>query len=210
MTEEISAYLTQGEGVPAVEALASGDLHQYQTPAQLIFGKSLVKSTVTGDVFEGVVAGPILYAPPRGYQPESHPGISVELGSPWSFYRPFWKAHDVDRVAQLHTPEIGTKSGPVCTVSLVLRNDTDQSAEISLTVNLPAGWKDVRGAARYPVRAHSVYPVVAEFSGQGTTPGWHDLTWNAEVNGAKMSSVSLHVFYGTKGSDFEPVGIPGP
>jgi hypothetical protein len=210
VTEEISSYLTQSEGVPAQQALARGDLHEYQTPVQLILGKSLVKSTVTGDVFEGVVPGPIPYTPNRGYQPESHSGISVELGSPWSFYRQFWKSHNLDRVAQLHTPEIGTKNGPICMVPLLLRNDTDQSEEISLTVNLPAGWKDVRGTARYPVRAHSVYPVLAEFSGQGTSSGWHDLTWNAEVNGAKVSSVSLHVFYGTKGSDFRPVGIPGP
>ena len=64
VAEEISAYLTQSEGVPAVDALRRGDLHEYQTPAQLILGKSLVKSTVTGDVFEGVVPDPIAYAPP--------------------------------------------------------------------------------------------------------------------------------------------------
>ena len=210
VTKEISAYLTQGEGVPAVEALKRGDLHQYITPAQLVFGKALVRSSVTGDVFEGVVPGPLPYTPNRGYQPESHSGITVELGSPWSFYRQFWKSHNLDRIAPLHTPEIGTKSGPVCTVSLLLRNDTDQAAEISLTVNLPAGWKDARGTARYPVRAHSVYPVVAEFSAQSATAGWNDLTWTAAVNGVKVSTVSLHVFHGVKGSDFEPVGIPGP
>jgi hypothetical protein len=42
---------------------------------------------------------------------------------------------------------------------LLLRNDTDQPEKLALTVALPEGWKEVAGTARYPIRAHAVYPV---------------------------------------------------
>jgi LmbE family N-acetylglucosaminyl deacetylase len=211
--EEISSYITQGEGIPAQRALAKGNLDEYHQPVQLIMGKSLVKSTSTGDVFEGVVPEAIPFAPARGYQDESHQGVSVELGSPWSFYRRFWPAHNIEHIAKLHAPELGFKAGPDSpySVNLLIRNDTDEPKEITLTADLPAGWKELRGLARYPVRAHSVYPVEARLLAQHPTSAeWHVITWNVAVDGTRASSVSLRVFTAPSGKYFNLVDLPGP
>jgi LmbE family N-acetylglucosaminyl deacetylase len=211
VAEEVSIYLTQSEGLPTQRAVSEGDLQAYQQPVQLILGKSLVKSSVTGDVFEGVVPGPAPYAPARGYQAESRQGLSVEFGSPWSFYRQFWRAHNVEHLGRLHSPEAGLMGGASLHVPLLLQNNTDQAEEIALTAVLPVGWKEIRGTARYLVRAHSVYPVVVDYIAPLTSsPEWQVLTWNADTNGARVGSASLHVFVAPSRSFLRPAGEPGP
>jgi len=213
VAEEVSTYLTQGEGIPAQKAVAAGDVSAYKQPVQLILGKSFVKGTTTGDVFEGVTPESIPYAPPRGYQAETHSELALELGSPWYFYRQFWQAHNIEHLANLHRPEIGLKEGQTSTYSipLLLRNDTDQPQEIALAAVLPTGWKDVKGTARYPVRAHSVYPIEARFIALPTSsPEWYEVSWHAEAHGKTVGSVSLRVFSSPTGAAFEPAGIPGP
>ena len=42
-------------------------------------------------MFEGVTKKPVAFAPVRGFQPQIHKGLSLELGGPWAFYREFWK-----------------------------------------------------------------------------------------------------------------------
>lgn len=212
VAQEVSYYLSQSEGLPAKQALASGNTRDYETPVHLIFGKSSVKSSVTGDVFEGVSPGSVRFAPPRGNEPESPHGLSLELGSPWHFYRQFWKAHNLDHLAQLHAPEIGLKDGQTapCTVLLLIRNDTDHGSEVRLTVALPAGWKELQGTARYPVPAHDVYPVRAEFVALATSqPEWKTVTWNADADGTRVGSVSLRVFSAPSGLSFRPIDEPG-
>jgi len=209
VAEENSFYLTQFEGRPAQRALAKGDLHNYEEAVPLIFGKSLVKSTITGDVFEGVVPEPIPFAPARGYKPELPQGLSLELGNPWAFYRRFWNAHSVEQLAKLHAPEAGLVRGGTLDVALVLRNDSDQPAEVTLSVALPEGWKEMRGTARYPVRAHGVYPIEAGYvAPEVDSDRWQNLTWNAAVNGTHVGSVSLRVFVAHSGLSLEPAALP--
>jgi len=83
---EESYYLTQGEtGQAAKVALATGNFKYFQLPDRFILGKSLVGGTVTGDIFEGAVRGPIPFAPVCGYRPQ------VARGSPsnWGTLGPF-------------------------------------------------------------------------------------------------------------------------
>lgn len=213
VAEEVSSYLTQSEGLPAERALAKGDLHEYHQPVQLIMGKSLVKSTTTGDVFEGIVPEGIPFTPPRGYQPESHQGVTVELGSPWTFYRQFWPAHNVEHIGKLYSPELGFKEGQDSpyNISLMIRNDTDEPHEVALSAVLPAGWKEPRGLARYPIRAHSIYPVEATLVAHPTPSAeWHVVTWNADMDGTRVGSVSLRIFTAPTGGFFNLVDMPGP
>src|SRR5881396_1326874 len=89
--EEMRFHLTQGDtGQLAKQALAAGNFEFFKQPVRLIFGKSLVKSATTGDVFEGVDPAALPYSPVRGYQPKQRDGLSLELGGPWAFYPEFW------------------------------------------------------------------------------------------------------------------------
>jgi hypothetical protein len=210
VAEEVSHHLTQ-TGASARKALAEGDFHSYQQPVQLVLGKSNVEASVMGDVFEGVRPEPIAFAQARGYRPESHQDLWVELGSPWRFYRQFWSAHNIEHLGRLHPPETGLIGGRLLRVPLLLHNDTDQSKEISLTVDLPRGWKEVRSPVRYPVRAHDVYPLVADYVSPRTSSAeWQLLTWHAAVAGVSPSTVSLRCFIAPSGSSLRPAGEPGP
>src|SRR5205814_1293383 len=134
----------------------------FKQPVRLVLGKSLVKSATTGDVFEGVDPAAILYSAVRGYQPERRDGLSLELGGPWAFYREFWKAHNLEHLARLlPAPEVGVQTGETLHAPLLIRNDSADPAEVTLTAALPQGWTERTGAARYPVAAHDVYPVQA-------------------------------------------------
>ena len=194
--EEMAHHLTQGDtGQMAKAALAKGDFRYFQEPERLIFGKSLVQSSVTGDIFEGVSPGPIPFAPVRGYQSRTRSGLSLELGGPWAFYRDFWVVHSLDHLAQLlPNPEVAVGGGETLHISILIRNDTDRAVEVTLSATLPPDWKELSGTARYPVLAHDEYPVQAFCVAPSKQASeWQPLTWTAEVNGKAAGSVSVRV-----------------
>src|SRR5205809_5674048 len=80
-------------------------LDQYLSePVRFVLGKSLVKGSTTGDVFEGITSGPIPYVRARGYEPIARQGVSLEFGGPWAYYRAFWRSHNLDHLSQLLAP----------------------------------------------------------------------------------------------------------
>ena len=124
--EHQAFYLTQ-EGDIGVKALKSRKFADFEYHAHLIFGKSLVGGTVTGDVFEGVSLQPIAFARVHGYEAPQQNGLSFEIGDPWRFYSLFWKAHDLDRLAELipipeATPEAAGGSRSAFSPAITQRN----------------------------------------------------------------------------------------
>jgi LmbE family N-acetylglucosaminyl deacetylase len=191
---ETTYYLTPGDtGEPAQHALQTGDFKDFEAPVQFVFGKSLVGSSVTGDIFDGVVPGPIPFAPVRGFRPQIRKGLSIELGDSWAFYREFWPAHDIERLAGLmKVPEIGVEPGGTLEIPLLLHNDTSEPEKISLQVELPSGWTQKGGAFLYPVEPHDVYPVRLVLTPPAKSEeGWQQITWRAESNGQTFDSVTV-------------------
>jgi len=194
--QEMAYHLTQDDsGQLATQALATGDFTYFKQPVRLALGKSLVGGSATGDIFEGITPGAIAYAPVRGYHPAIQKGISVRLGGPWAFYQEFWRAHNLDQLPELiKTPEMSAGNGEQIRVPILICNHTDEAAEVTLTSTLPAGWKELRGTARYPVRPHEVYPVQAAYEAASTAkPEWQTLHWNAESQGEAVGEVTLRV-----------------
>jgi LmbE family N-acetylglucosaminyl deacetylase len=197
--ESLAFHLTQGGGraTAALEELNEGKTTQICRPVQLIFGKSLVGGSVTGDVFENVTSDPIGFASVKGYQPETHTGLSLELGAQFAFYREFWAAHNIERLADLMpVQEMGITPGGNLPVPLLVHNDTDSAARVDLTVDLPAGWTERAGSGQYPVRAHDQYPVEAMLSApsQGKIGEWQQITWHARSAGQDVGSVTIKVY----------------
>ncbi len=164
-----------------------------EMPIQLIFGKSLVGGSKTGDVFEGITPNPIAYARPRGFEPAGS-GVSLELGGPWAFYKTFWAAHGIEHLGKLYAPEAQVTPGESLWVPLIIRNNTDSPAQVTLKENLPAGWKQQPEATIYTVAPHDQYPVELTISSQASDKGkWEDLNWEADSGGKHIGKASLRV-----------------
>jgi LmbE family N-acetylglucosaminyl deacetylase len=193
--EEMSFHLTQGDtGQMAKNAIAKGDFKYFEQPVELIFGKSLVKSSRTGDIFEGLSSAKLPFAPPRGYRTPDLKGLTVELGGPWAFYREFWKAHGIEHLAGVLQPEVQISPGQRLHLPLLLSNGEPKAHHVSLTAETPPGWRQLAGSAIYPVRAFDTYPaqtVLEAPTAVGT--GWQTITWKADADGRTIGSVTVRV-----------------
>jgi hypothetical protein len=185
----------------AKQALEAGDFSYFKQPVRLALGKSLVQGSTTGDIFEGITPGAIPYAAVRGYQPEIHRGASIDLGGPWAFYGEFWRAHNLEHLADLiKTPEVAVANSGEVHVPILIHNDTDQPVEVTLSSTFPAGWKELNGTARYPVRPHEAYTAQTVHIAPSTDkPEWQTLTWRAKANGETIGTITLRVLTDSPG-----------
>jgi len=164
-----------------------------EMPIRLILGKSLVGGSATSDVFEGITAAPIAYAKARGYTPLP-PGLALELGGPWAFYRAFWPAHNIGDLADLYSAEAQVAPGDTLWVPLLIRNDTDTPKRVTLHSKLPAGWSEKPDATVYTVAAHDAYPIQLKVTPSADHKGtWQTVSWSAESEGQNLGPVSLRV-----------------
>ena len=171
-----------------------------EMPVRLIFGKSLVGGTSTGDVFEGITSTPIAYARARGYEPPSGGGLSLELGGPWAFYRQFWPAHNIEHIGKLYAPEAQVAPGETLWVPIIIRNDTDKPVQVTLHPALPAGWSQQPNATQYTVGPHDFYSAQLTITPSASHKGtWQTLSWDAEGDGTKIGTVSLRVDVASNG-----------
>lgn len=170
-----------------------------EMPVQLIFGKSLVGGSKTGDVFEGTTANPIPYVRPRGYEP-APPGLAFELGGPWSFYREFWPAHNIEHLASLYAPEAQVGPGDTLWVPLLIRNETDSARQVSLRSELPEGWRQKPEDKLFTVAPHDSFPIqLTLIPPKLQKDMWQALTWSAESDGKPVGTAKLRVLIGASG-----------
>jgi len=172
-----------------------------EMPIRLIWGKSLVGGTPTGDVFDGIKADPILYARPQGYEPPA-PGVALELGGPWAFYHAFWPAHNLEHLADLYSPEAQVGPGESLWVPLIIRNNTDSAKQVALHSTLPSGWSQKPDATLFTIAPHDSYPLQLTVTPVVLPKGtWQSLSWSAESDGHSIGVVKLRV-------DLESNGLP--
>jgi LmbE family N-acetylglucosaminyl deacetylase len=198
--DEQTYYATQ-EGQLGVDAIKAKNFEHFEYPVKLIFGKSLVGGSVTGDVFENLKAGGVEFKRVRGYDPEQKHGLSFEIGDPWRFYSLFWQAHDLDRMPGLiPVPELAADYGERLNIVLRACNGSTSDALLNVSATLPAGWSDATEFKLYPLRAGECYSVparvVARSSGDA---GWQEVTWTASAGDRKMGSVTVRVYVGKVG-----------
>ncbi len=194
--EECAFHLTQDDtGQAAKTALAKNDLHYFEEPVQLIFGKSCVKSSITGDIFEGVAPGGISYEPPPRFIPRKPSGPILELGGPWRFYHSFWQAHGIEHLANLVPPEVEVAYSSVLTIPVVVENPTGSSLNVNLSVSLPnAEWKLLRSTASFSVDPHGEYSLYLQAKTPTTkAAGWQMITIKAESSGKSIGAIPIRV-----------------
>jgi len=200
MAEQQTFYLTQ-EGDLGVKAVKSGSYAGFDDPMHLILGKSLVGGSVTGDVFEHILPGPIGFARVRGYEPENRSGLTFEIGDPWRFYAQFWKAHNLDGLAQLiPVPEATPDESGKLTLDFVACNRTQNASEMAIEPKLPAGWTGRMAWSRYPVQPGECYPIQTQLAApRAAQSHWEELTWTATAAEQPVGSVTVCVFVGKNG-----------
>lgn len=200
MAEQQSFYQTQ-EGEYGDRALKTGNFADFEYPMHLIFGKSLVGGSITGDVFEGVTPGAVSFARVRGYQAEQQNGITFEIGDSWHFYSLFWNKHDLERLSDLiPVPEIQADPGERITIPLSICNHTSAKADIAIQTALPADWRDNSKFASFPVAPGECYPVAEEITPpRSVSTRWSEVEWTATNGSQTIGSVKIHVYVGQGG-----------
>ena len=193
-------YLTQ-EGYLGTDAFKNNDFSGFEYPMRFIFGKSVVGGSRTGEIFDGIGPAPAAFAPVQGYRPTAHGSLSLELGGPWLFYREFWKAHNLEHIADLiPVPEASVGAGQVLHLPFLIRNDTPAAAQVTLTAVLPPAWKDKTRYAVYDVPPGKYYPAEVELlAPPSDEPRWHEIVFKTESGGAPAGSVMMHVAVGKTG-----------
>jgi len=179
---------------------ASEDQDGWAAPVELIFGKAIVPSSTTGDVFEGVVTAPLPYAVHcRSAAPERN-GVTIEIGGPWHFYEDFLRSHDLASLPKSKVPEISIAAGTTMQLPLVLYNDTKQEVDISLTTALPEGWKQKEPREHYHLEAASHFPVQLELtSPDHKIDHLNELKFSASSAAGPVGTITLRVRVGTGG-----------
>src|ERR1700674_846922 len=164
-----------------------------------VLGKSLVGSSVAGDVFDGITPGAIPFARPDVSPEPARPELSVELGSPYSFYAEFRRAHALANLPHPEPPEIALQAPGTVVIPLWVRNRTPKTQEITLSAALPAGWTAQSGTGKFTVAAKQVaaarievnLPTQAENGTKKTEP--QEISVHAESNGQSIGAVKLRV-----------------
>ena len=182
-----SSYKTQND-------FTAAQLKEFtEMPVRFIFGKSLVGGGPTGDIFENITPGAIPYQRARGYEPPSAPA-TLQLGGPWAFYKDFWRAHAIEHLADLYSPEAQVAPGESLWVPLIINNTTDSTRHVSLTAALPPGWTQKPDATIYTVGAHDSYAVqLTVMSSAAHKDTWQTLSWRSNSDGQPAATVTLRV-----------------
>ena len=134
-------------------------------PVRLWLGKSHVQASTAGDVFDGISPTPIPFAPPQ-VQQESAAPLEVEFGGPFGFYRKFWRAHDLESLENLR-PEIALQPHDTLTIPLRIQNSSAESAQVSVSADVPPNWKLVATIPTQSVPPHGESRVLVQVTAPG-------------------------------------------
>jgi len=163
--QSAAAYYTQLPDPTLGKRIQAGDtspaaIREMQTagylpePVRLWLGKALVKSAVSGDVFDGITSEPIAFHPVSPQTSPKSPNLQTDLGSFWGFYHDFWRAHQLDSLTSLR-PEIAVQLNDTLAIPLLVKNNTLQSQQVTAELELPPGWKQNDESRQVTVPAHS-------------------------------------------------------
>ncbi len=160
-------------------------------PVQLIFGKSLVPSAVTDDVFTGVVPDGIAFQRAPGFTAPRRSEPTLEIGDPWSYYHKFWQAHGLDHLARIVPVEVSVHVGGTLVIPLIVENPLDSAIEATFSVKAPEGWK-VTPVAAASIAPHSQYYLRVLAAAPATRlPGWQQFAVSAEAGHKNIGTVPI-------------------
>src|SRR3984957_14141333 len=203
--ESFRAHETQEKKyIDSLGAMSEQELEKQATDGRgseqtFVLGKSLVGGSVTGDIFENISASPAIPAPRTSSPPTMPMDLSIELGGPWSFYRDFRIARGLERLPKLDVPEIAVAAGGALEIPIWLRNPTNATREIKLTVAVPDGWTVKNGADTYSIRpgeddAATIEIAVPQLpASEAKSKEISEVSVRAESRGQNVGTIKLRV-----------------
>jgi hypothetical protein len=203
--ESFRAHQTQAKGyLDSLSKLSEAELEKkavadgWGDAQRFVLGKSLVGGSLAGDIFENIKPGGIAFVRPNVSTATAPPEVSVVLAGPWRFYEEFRRAHGLT-LWHPEPPEIALQAGTSLVVPLWLRNETATAREITLTADLPPGWKLTGGTGRFVVAAKQVAASRVEIDLPQTEEAAHgkqelrEVTVRGESNGQSVGVLKLRV-----------------
>src|SRR5579864_268965 len=203
--ESFRLHQTQAKGyLDSLSKLSDAELEKkaisdgWGDAQRFVLGKSLVGGSVNGDIFENVKPGDVAFVRPNVSPEPAPPEVSIALAGPWSFYDEFRRAHGLT-LWHPEPPEIALQAGTSLVIPLWLRNETAAAREITLTADLPAGWKLTGGAGKFVVAAKQVAAARVEIDLPALEDTAHgkqesrEVTVRGESKGQSVGIVKLRV-----------------
>jgi LmbE family N-acetylglucosaminyl deacetylase len=196
---QAKAYIDSFAKMDEAEIEKKANANGWTQPLEFVLGKSLVGGRVTGDIFEGLTPGTIPFARSHAAPEPAQPDLAIELAGPWSFYAEFRREHGLENLPHPEPPEIALQAGTTLVIPLWLRNETTSAQEVTLTVDLPTGWKVESGDGKFMVAAKQVAAVRVEISlpalnvGSATKQDAQEVTVRGAANGKSIGTVKLRV-----------------
>jgi LmbE family N-acetylglucosaminyl deacetylase len=204
--ESFRAHETQAKGyidsfakIDEAEIEKKATANGWTQPLDFVLGKSLVGGSVTGDIFEGITPGAIPFAWTRIAPAPQPPDLAIELAGPWGFYAEFRRGHGLENLPHPEPPEIALQPGTTLVIPLWLRNETASAQEITLAIDLPAGWKVESGDGKFLVAAKQVAAGRVEISlpamhnDKETKQDAQEVTVHGASNGKSIGTVKVRV-----------------
>ena len=173
----------------------------WSEPMTLIFGKAVLPSAATDDVFAKIPATTRLPARPAAKEPaaEGDQIESIRLGGPWGFYAAFRLEHDLVDIPVSPQPEIAIKPGTSVYVPIVVQHANATASTVSLKVQAPSGWKVTSGQGEFTLPTERSTALKVEIDTPWLSPEElkraqpQEIIVRAEENGASIGEIKLRV-----------------
>ncbi len=197
--EEFTLHRTQGGGrlemalqEKGLDALKTSPI-PLDKASRFILGKSVVPSGVTDDVFTGINPAGIPFHRAPGYTAPALPAPDVQLGGSWHFYKEWWQAHGLNRLANLIPSEVTIQVGGNLTIPLIIDNPSDEPINVAFKVQAPDGWT-VAPIADATVGPHTQYfDRVQAAAPSSLLQGWQQFAVTALAGDKPIGTVPLRV-----------------
>ncbi|HEY1470755.1 MAG TPA: PIG-L family deacetylase [Candidatus Acidoferrum sp.] len=170
-------------------------------PMTLIFGKAIMPTAPTADVFANIQAGAVAPSVPaaKDQGPKLFQKNAISLGGPWGYYAAFRVEHSLGDIPVAPEPEIAVKSHSSVYVPIIVHHADVGPLTVSLRVEAPSGWKVTSGQGSFSLPAEPSTALQVEVETPLMSPEElktakpQEITVRAEKDGASIGEVKLRV-----------------
>jgi LmbE family N-acetylglucosaminyl deacetylase len=173
----------------------------WSEPMALIFGKAVVATAPTADIFATIQAGAVASSAPAAKKQVTKVSAndSISLGGPWGYYAAFRVERGLADLPIAAQPEIAIKAHTAMYVPIIVHQAHSAPLSLSIKVEAPSGWKVTSGQGNFTLPAEPSTAMQVEVETPLMSPEElkaakpQEIIVHAEKNGASIGEVKLRV-----------------